>query len=228
MKNISVALFLAAGALSLLGCNNHFQPKEQPLQPMQQSYQGVLPCADCSGLDTLLYLDTDGTFVLQETYRETKDGDQTFAEYGKWERTADKLVLTGSNGDKRYFRPLGKNLEMLDQSGVPIRSPLNYQLAPVEKKLPSTPMALKGSYTYMADAAIFKDCVTGKTFPIDNNISLEQGYARARKAAGEPVFLMLDGHFSTQPSTEDGQMHKALVPDGNAVFDNAKHCDSAS
>ncbi|EPH2851035.1 hypothetical protein J7X69_001157 [Serratia marcescens] len=45
MKKITVALFLAAGALSLLGCNNHYQPKEQPLQPMPQSYQGVLPCA---------------------------------------------------------------------------------------------------------------------------------------------------------------------------------------
>ena len=77
MKKITIALFLAAGALSLLGCNNQYQPKEQPLQAMQQSYQGVLPCADCGGLDTSLFLDEDGTFVLQETYRDTKDGDQT-------------------------------------------------------------------------------------------------------------------------------------------------------
>jgi copper homeostasis protein (lipoprotein) len=226
VKKITIALFLAAGALSLLGCNNQYQPKEQPLQAMQQSYQGVLPCADCGGLDTSLFLDEDGTFVLQETYRDTKDGDQTFADYGKWARTADKLVLTDSRGDKRYFRPAGKSLEMLDQSGAVIESKLNYRLDPVEKALPKTPMALKGSYTYMADAAVFKDCATGKTFPVDNTIALEQGYAKAYKTPGEPVFLTLNGHFSVQPSMEEGLTEKALVPDGKLVFDRSKNCDS--
>ncbi|MEB6336629.1 envelope stress response activation lipoprotein NlpE [Serratia rhizosphaerae] len=226
MKKITIALLLAAGTLSLFGCNNHYQPKEQALQPMKQSYQGVLPCADCEGLDTSLFLDEDGTFVLQETYRGSRDGDKTFANYGKWARTADKLVLTDSNGDKRYFHPVGKNLEMLDQSGAPIDSKLNYQLQPVEKALPKTPMALRGSYTYMADAAVFKDCATGKTFPVDNNLALERGYAKSGVEGGEPVFLMLSGHFSVQPSMEEGMMEKALVPDGNIRFDKAKGCDS--
>ncbi len=184
MKQITIALFLAAGALSLLGCNNQYQPKEQALQPMQQSYQGLLPCADCSGLDTSLFLDEDGTFVLQETYRGAKDGDQTFASYGTWARTADKLVLTESNGEKRYFHPEGKQLRMLDRSGAPIVSQLNYVLSPVTKALPKTPMPLTGLYTYMADAAVFKDCATGKTFPVANNIALEQGDLEGSAGAG--------------------------------------------
>ena len=103
---------------------------------MPQSYQGVLPCADCGGLDTALFPDEDGTFVLQETYRGTKDGDQTFADYGKWARTADKLVLTDSNGEKRYFRPVGKSTEMLDRSGVPIESKLNYRRIRLRSRCP--------------------------------------------------------------------------------------------
>lgn len=227
MKKITIALFLAAGALSLLGCNNQYQPKEQSLQPMQQSYQGVLPCADCSGLETSLFLEEDGTFILQETYLGTKDGDRTFASYGTWARTADKLVLTESNGDKRYFRPQGKNLQMLDQSGLPIESKLNYVLVPTTKSLPKTPMPLTGLYTYMADAAVFKDCATGKTFPVANNIALERGYLAAQRAPGEPVFLMLNGHFSVQPSMEEGQMEKALIPEpgGKVLFDRNKSCD---
>ncbi|TQI81885.1 copper homeostasis protein (lipoprotein) [Serratia fonticola] len=226
MKKITIALFLAAGALSLLGCNNHYPPKEQPLQPMQQSYQGILPCADCSGLETSLFLDEDGTFILQETYRGARDGDQTFASFGKWARTADKLVLTESNGEKRYFHPEGKDLRMLDRSGAPIVSKLNYVLSPVTKSLPKTPMPLTGLYTYMADAAVFQDCATGKTFPVANNIALEQGYMQARRAPGEPVFLMLNGHFSVQPSMEDGRTEKALVPEpgGSIKFDNTKGC----
>lgn len=43
VKKLTITLFLAVGALSLLGCNNRHQPVEQALQPMQQSYQGYYP-----------------------------------------------------------------------------------------------------------------------------------------------------------------------------------------
>ncbi|EAY81684.1 hypothetical protein OsI_36858 [Oryza sativa Indica Group] len=115
---------------------------------------------------------------------------------------------------------------MLDRSGAPIASKLNYRLEPVEKPLPKTPMVMKGSYTYMADAAVFKDCATGITFPVDNNIALEQGYAKANKNAGEPVFLTFNAHFSVQPSMEEGLIEKAVVPDGKIAFDRSKSCSN--
>lgn len=227
VSKLAITLIVAVGALSLFGCNNRHQPVEQVLQPMQQSYQGVLPCADCSGLDTSLFLDSDGTFVLKEIYRGSKEGDQTFAEYGKWARTADKLVLTNGQGEKRYFQPVGKNLVMLDQQGLPIQSKLNYQLEPSEQSLPKTPMPLSGMYKYFADAALFTDCATGKTFPVENNIALEKGYLNARKNAGEPVFLTLNGHFDIRPSMEEGQSDKTLIPAGDDIQFNAnKNCDS--
>ncbi|CNH48967.1 envelope stress response activation lipoprotein NlpE [Yersinia pekkanenii] len=232
MKKLTITLVLAVGALSLLGCNNRHQPVEQSLQPMQQSYQGVLPCADCSGLDTSLFLDSDGTFILKEIYRgvthpdDSSDGDQAFAEYGKWARTADKLVLTNGRGEKRYFRPVGKNLVMLDQQGLPIISTLNYQLAPGDQPLPKTPMPLSGMYKYFADAAVFTDCATGKTFPVENNIALEKGYLSTRKNAGEPVFLTLNGHFDVRPSMDEGQSDKTLIPAGDIQFNANKSCGS--
>lgn len=85
---------LALGVLSLFGCHTAAYNQEKPLQAMQQSYSGVLPCADCGGLETSLFLQQDGTYILQEVYQDTKDGNQTFASYGNWARTADKLVLT--------------------------------------------------------------------------------------------------------------------------------------
>ena len=78
-------------------------------------------------------------------------------------RTADKLVLTNSKGEKSYFRAKGDKLEMLDRNGSPIQSPLNYTLEPVKASLPTTPMVMRGMYLYMADAATFTDCATGKT-----------------------------------------------------------------
>jgi copper homeostasis protein (lipoprotein) len=61
---------------------------------------------------------------------------------------------------------------------------------------------------------------------VDNNIALESGYANARKAAGEPVFLTFEGYFSIQPSMEEGQMEKAVVPETKIAFDDSKNCDS--
>ncbi|ATM94720.1 copper homeostasis/adhesion lipoprotein NlpE [Yersinia frederiksenii] len=226
VSKLAITLFLAVGALSLLGCNNRHQPVEQDLQPMQQSYHGVLPCADCSGLDTSLFLDSDGTFVLKETYQGSKNGDESFAEYGTWARTADKLVLTNGQGEKRYFQPVGKNLVMLDIQGLLIKSSLNYQLVPSEEPLPKTPMPLSGMYKYFADAAVFTDCATGKTFPVENNIALEKGYLNARKNAGEPVFLRLNGHFDIRPSMEEGRSDKTLIPADNIQFIANKNCDS--
>ncbi|NIH15430.1 MAG: hypothetical protein G5700_00670 [Serratia symbiotica] len=105
---------------------------------MQQSYHGLLLCADCTSLETALFLDEDGTFLLQETYRGSKNGDQTFVSNGKWARTADKLVLTDSTGENCHCRLVGKSLEMLDQGGAPIESKLNYRLNPSEQPWPKT------------------------------------------------------------------------------------------
>lgn len=224
MKKIIITAVLALGALSLFGCHTAAFNHEKPLQAMQQSYSGVLPCADCSGLKTSLFLQQDGTYILQEVYQGSKEGDQNFASYGRWARTADKLVLTDSRGEKRYFHPKDENLEMLDHSGEPIVSSFNYTLKPVQQSLPKTPMALTGMMQYSADAASFKDCATGKVFPMSASKALEADYLAARKAPNQLVFISMDGHFMTEPSVEEGQMQQVVVADKNISFDANKVC----
>ncbi|MFD3249682.1 envelope stress response activation lipoprotein NlpE [Rahnella aquatilis] len=224
MKKIIISAVLAFGVLSLFGCHTAAFNHEKPLQAMQQSYSGVLPCADCSGLKTSLFLEQDGTYILQEQYQGSKEGDQVFASYGRWARTADKLVLTDSQGEKRYFHPKDENLEMLDQSGEPIVSTFNYTLKPVQQNLPKTPMALTGMMQYSADAASFKDCATGNVFPMSANKSLEEGYLAVRKTPNQLVFLSMDGHFMTEPSMEEGLVQRAVVADKNVQFDATKTC----
>ena len=48
------------------------------------SFEGVLPCADCAGIDTRINLWEDGVFHMQETYLDTVDGDQSFITLGRW------------------------------------------------------------------------------------------------------------------------------------------------
>lgn len=231
MKQLAITLLLAAGTISLFGCHARSQYTEQPLTPMAQSYQGVLPCADCGGLETSLFLEKDGTFVLKEIYRESRDGDQAMAEYGTWQRTADKLVLTSTDGTKRYFHPRGNDMEMLDATGARIESSFNYVLKATDASLPTTPMMFKGMYIYEPSADRLKsgslrDCATGKNFPVSYNDALAKGYQRMSNASGKPVYVEVRAHFSVSPSVSSTVVVKTLVADGTPAFDARKDCDS--
>jgi len=212
---------------TLLGCNNRAETQiitPEPmveLKPMQQSYRGVLPCADCEGIETSLFLNKEGTWVMDQTYL---GKNSSFASYGTWARTADKLVLTAENGDKIYFLAKDDSLEKLDTEGNPIQSSLNYTLRAVEAPLPTTPMSMKGEYTYYADAAVFADCATGRTFPVESNAVLQEEYLEMRGKDLKPVFLQFDAHFAVQPKPDSDKLEKVLVSDGQAKFTPGKSC----
>lgn len=223
---------VAAGALAILmGCHNRAEVQalepahEEALKPMQQSWRGVLPCADCEGIETSLFLEKDGTWVMNQHYQGAK-APSSFASYGNWARTADKLVLTDTQGEKHYFRAKGEGLEMLDREGNPIESQFNYTLAPVNAALPSTPMAMRGMYFYMADAASFTDCATGKKVSVANNAQLERDYAAARGNDTKPVLLTVNGHFTLEANPDTGKSVKTLIVDKDAAFQAGKDCQS--
>lgn len=231
MKSAIFSVVAASALFVLMGCHNRaemevLEPTQaEALKPMQQSWRGVLPCADCEGIETSLFLEKDGTWVMNQHYQGAK-APSTFASYGTWARTADKLVLTDTAGEKRYFRAKGEGLEMLDMQGNPIVSQFNYTLAPITAALPATPMAMRGMYFYMADAAIFTDCATGKKVSVANNAQLERDYAAARGSDTKPVLLTVDGHFTLEANPDSGERVKTLVPDRNARFEAGKNCDS--
>lgn len=214
---------------ALFGCNNRnvtqavASEHAMPLKPMQQSYRGIIPCADCEGIDASLYLDASGTWIMNYTYL---GKDTSFASYGDWVRTANKLVLTSSQGEKQYFLPKEDSLIMLDAKGEPIKSPQNFTLKADNLRLPTTPMTMKGEYTYMADAAIFKDCGSGKIYPVDSNAALQEAYLAVRDENVLPVLLQFDAHFIKQPKPGSDRLQNVLVSDGQVKFFPGKNCQS--
>lgn len=231
MKTAIFSVVAASTLFILMGCHNRaemqvLEPTQaEALKPMQQSWRGVLPCADCEGIETSLFLEKDGSWVMNQHYQGAK-APSSFASYGTWARTADKLVLTDTTGEKRYFRAKGEGLEMLDMQGNPIESQFNYTLAPVTAALPATPMAMRGMYFYMADAAIFTDCATGKKVSVANNAQLERDYAAARGSDTKPVLLTVDGHFTLEANPDSGERVKTLIVDKDAKFLADKNCQS--
>ena len=55
-------------------------------------FSGKIPCADCPGIETKLTLNEDGSFLLDETYLEKKDGQ--FNAKGSYEVSEDGAFVT--------------------------------------------------------------------------------------------------------------------------------------
>ncbi|WP_421660007.1 envelope stress response activation lipoprotein NlpE [Morganella morganii] len=218
MKNLT-KLLLAAGIFSITACSSTVVvPPTPEVHVLDRAYNGVVPCADCSGMDVTVLLEGDGTYVMQRTYLETRDGNQTFFETGTWAKDGEKLRLTDTAGQRAYYNPQDKSLVMLDIDGNPVKSDLNYTLKMVK------PVQLKGEYRYMADAATFKDCQTGVVYAVSGNIGLEQGYGKLGVEGGKPVYLEVEGYYTIRPSMEDGQFDQALIQTGKSVLDKSRGC----
>lgn len=45
---------------------------------VDQTYNSILPCADCSGIDTTILVNQDGSYVMEQSYQGTSDDNRSF------------------------------------------------------------------------------------------------------------------------------------------------------
>jgi len=77
-------------------------------------------------------------------------------------------------------------------------------------------MALEGMFRYMADAAQFRDCHSGKAFPVAMEakyIDLERAYLGSRVEAGSEIMVRLQGRYLERPPMEGDQAEVQLIVD---------------
>ena len=77
-------------------------------------------------------------------------------------------------------------------------------------------MALEGMFRYMADTAIFRDCRSGKKFPVameSRYIDLERAYLENRVEPGSEVLVRLRGRYLERPAMEGDQKEVQLIVD---------------
>ena len=75
-------------------------------------------------------------------------------------------------------------------------------------------MELTGMFRYMADAALFRDCRTDRSYPVameENYIELERAYLNSGVEAGTEVMVELDGRYLERPGMENNSIPKILV-----------------
>lgn len=188
----------------------------QAAEPSSGRYAGVLPCADCAGIETRLDLDADGSFSLRESYRGRSAA--PFDDSGRWAMSSDgrTLVLRAGSDLPRYFAVTDDaTLEKLDLEGQPIASSLDYRLRRDDALAPLLPrVASAGVFQYMADAASFTECRSGRRLPVamaEAYGALEKAYVAARRTPGEGLMIQLRGRVELQHSGDDGPRPSLVV-----------------
>jgi copper homeostasis protein (lipoprotein) len=187
-----------------------------PLGELPASFEGDLPCADCEGIRYHLDLFEDGSFFYRLTYL-GRDG--AFDDIGTYSIGGDGTTLTLHGGREAHemFRVVDAGtLRKLDLEGKPIESSLNYELRRAAAFSPIEPrLLMRGMYRYMADSALFDECLTGRRFPVAmeaDNVALERAYLDAPHDPGEPVLVSLEGRLAQRPAMEGDASVLALVP----------------
>lgn len=166
------------------------------------SFQGILPGAGNIEADAQLDLWPDGVFHLQSRSQTTGSAED---DRGRWRFDANDrtLRLHGGRRDQALI------LEIVDPRTLKLDDPASSSYL-LKRKDPFAPAAIKlglhGMFNDLADAARFKECLTGREYPVameGDFQRLEQAYlATARNDSGQSVMASFDGEIAGRSGSE--------------------------
>ena len=134
MKKISVILAVTALTFTVISCNgkaNKITSEFKDHHTAQNSldwngtYSGVLPCADCSGIETGLTLNADNTYLLTTSYLGKQDPGTNTLE-GKFEWNGNFINLLGIKKGERptTYKVEENRIRQMDLKGKEIEGNL--------------------------------------------------------------------------------------------------------
>ena len=163
------------------------------------TYAGTLPCGHCAQRQATLTLFGDHHFRLR--LRDLDAEGRVLAEQfdlGRWLYDGDgrRLLRGGREAPLRFEILQDGSLRGFDPMGRPWPGPgLAPQATPDRIE---GPLRLRGLYFYLADAASFQECLSGRRWPVAieaAHLALEQAYL-AQGEGGRWVLATLEGRFA--------------------------------
>ena len=187
-----------------------------PSLRLPASFRGTVACAGCPPRELTLNLRADGVFMLRDD--PTGPGGAAHFELGRWSLAegGHQLRLAGRAKAPRVFAILDSGrLRALDNLRQEIERRAGYDL---EQAAHYEPMPgafpMRGLFRYLADAAIFTECESGKRLPVameKDYLAAERAYLAARQAPGAPLLMTLEGHWAERPKMEGPGSREFLV-----------------
>lgn len=182
------------------------------------TFTGTLPCADCDGIAYHLDIWPDQTYHLRREWL-GRDPEGRRDEVGRWYADPDRnaiVLLNGEGTPERWEVEGPDRLRLLDLEGNPIESSLPYDLTS-DGGLVETDIGgvfLAGMMTYMADAALFEECLTGRRYPIvleEDYLALERAYLSTAPRPGVEVYVHVEGSLAMRPAMERPDRRSLVV-----------------
>ena len=109
--------------LIIIGCSSapEFVPDPKNVTFLTNGiWLGMLPCADCEGIDYQINLKNDYTFKQKSVYKGKSE--EIFIDEGRWGFVSDSVIAVSGNEDYKMFLIQKNHLVMLDQDGNKIES----------------------------------------------------------------------------------------------------------
>lgn len=183
------------------------------------SFAGTVACASCPGIEMHLDLFPDRTFYLGRTYIDRGGPDEPARrdEWGRWSVSSGGDVLALHAGrESPVFLSIVSDVELRlrDATGEEIVSDLPYDLARSATFDPIEPAGqFRGWYGYQADAASFKECLTGKTYRVqsEDGGAIEEAFLAARATPDQELLAVIDGTLGLREGMEGGPRPTVVV-----------------
>ena len=179
------------------------KPQGYVVKQLAGLFYDTLPCADCPGIATKLYLKPDKTFVLEKEYISKS----TSYETGVWAVNDSLLQLTGTDSPQHFKIISYAKLSMLTNEGKEIQSgtrkmELDRNNVPFR---PLQPVPVEGIYSAKGDTMTLHICSMNHDYgaTLDSGAMMMTEKYKKVAAQGQPIYAKLAGHFELRPSLND-------------------------
>jgi len=210
MKKYLISLIVLLSFL-VSGCSclcSYVEIKENPSLNYPVHYLGLVPSAN-GQTQYQLDLFVNNTFYLRTVF--FKDGvvGKNSDDIGRWYLDGENRIVLkdGREAVKYFYMKESKTIEVMDLEGERIESEFNYKLSASNTAKTIEPqLFMTGMYSYMADAANFKECLTGANLNVafeEDSISIERAYLKIKKVAGQALKVHVEGKIILRDG-EDG------------------------
>jgi len=133
MKKFLLISIMLAAIAGLYSCKSQFKTKNAMITDTHTSqnsldwdgiYRGVLPCADCEGIQKIIYLNKDGSYRVRTEYLGKQDSAGDYSGKLSWNKEGNTVILQEA-GDQKISYLVGENtLTQLDMNGRKITGEL--------------------------------------------------------------------------------------------------------
>lgn len=202
-------LFIFLVIVVLGGCSDDSDaPAQLPEDLLPGMYTGVFPCDGCPGIDSILWLRSDGRFFFRQQYPsyDTREAKDVYS-LGRWSSIPDEhsIQLSGSGPARTFLRLDRDTLVMRTESAIEhrlIRGPLSTDF--------SSTIRMSGMMRRTGENASFTECLTGLVAPVSRGGEFARFWHQYRSTAerGKPAYVELEGRFTW---SDDGAVKRLTI-----------------